>query len=116
MKTSFPFAVFVLALLALPAGAADKASAKRAAPDPAMLELADKSRCLVCHDLDEKITGPAWRDVARRYRGDPAAFERLVVKVRDGGSGAWGTEAMSANRRVGEENIRTLVRWILTLE
>lgn len=85
-------------------------------PDPAMLELADKSRCFNCHDVDQKIRGPAWRDVARRYRGDPTAEERLVQKVYEGGSGVWGDDYMSANRRAGLDNIRTLVRWILTLE
>jgi cytochrome c len=39
--------------------------------DPAMLDLADRSRCLTCHDVDETVRGPAWRDVAKRYRGRP---------------------------------------------
>ena len=49
--------------------------------DPAMLELADKSRCLTCHDVDETVRGPAWRDVAKRYRGKPEVEEVLVAKV-----------------------------------
>ena len=82
----------------------------------AMLELAERSRCLNCHEVDQKIRGPAWREVARRYRGDAAAEERLVQKVYEGGSGNWGDDYMSANRRAGLDNIRILVRWILTLE
>lgn len=81
----------------------------------AMLELADQSRCLVCHDVDETIRGPAWRDVAKRYRGQPEVEDRLVQKVHDGGGGAWGNDSMSSNKRAGMENIRTLVRWILSL-
>lgn len=84
--------------------------------DAAMLDLADKSRCTACHDVRDKITGPAWIEVANRYRNDAGAFERLVVKVREGGSGAWGTVAMSPNKRVPDETIRKLVRWILTLK
>lgn len=84
--------------------------------DAAMLELADKSRCTACHDVHQKITGPAWIDVAKRYQGDDGALERLVIKVREGGSGNWGTVAMSPNKRVREENIRTLVTWILALK
>lgn len=84
--------------------------------DDAMLDLADKSRCTACHDVRDKVTGPAWIEVANRYRNDAGAFERLVVKVREGGSGVWGTVAMSPNKRVSEENIRKLVRWILTLK
>jgi len=85
------------------------------AVDPAMLELADRSRCLTCHDLDETVRGPAWRDVARRYRGKPEVEDALVSKVHEGGGGAWGNDYMSANKRVGLENIRVLVRWILAL-
>lgn len=81
----------------------------------AMLELAERSRCFTCHDVDETVRGPAWRDVARRYRGDPGAEDRLVRKVYEGGGGVWGDDYMSANKRVGEENIRVLVRWLLAL-
>ena len=80
-----------------------------------MLELADQSRCLTCHDVDEKIRGPAWRDVARRYRDKPEEEERLVQKVFNGGGGAWGDDTMSSNKRAGMENIRVLVHWILSL-
>lgn len=83
--------------------------------DPAMLELADKSRCLTCHDVDETVRGPAWRDVAKRYRGKPEVEEVLVTKVYEGGGGVWGNDYMSANKRAGMDNIRVLVRWILSL-
>ena len=85
------------------------------AVDPAMLDLAARSRSLTCHDLDETVRGPAWRDVARRYRGKPEVEDALVSKVHEGGGGAWGNDYMSANKRVGLENIRVLVRWILAL-
>ena len=102
-----PLAVLLAMALVFPALAAE---------DEALLELAERSRCLTCHDLQEKLRCPPWREVAARYRGDSGAEERLVAKVRDGGSGNWGDEVMSPNRRVGDENIRKLVRWILTLK
>ena len=83
--------------------------------DPAMLELADQSRCLVCHDVEVTVRGPAWRDVAKRYRGKPEVEEVLVEKVYNGGGGVWGNDHMSANKRAGMDNIRILVKWILTL-
>lgn len=92
------------------------------ADDPAdprhqdMIELAWKRGCFNCHDVEENVRGPAWRDVARRYRDDAGALERLVVTVREGGSGNWGDDRMSPNRRVPEEDIRTLVQWLLDLE
>lgn len=81
-----------------------------------MIELAWDSGCFNCHDVGRGLRGPAWLDVAERYRDDDEAFERLVITVRDGGSGNWGDERMSPNRRVPEEDIRALVAWILDLE
>jgi len=80
-----------------------------------MLDLAERSRCLICHDVDEKVRGPAWRDVAKRYRGDAGAEARLLVKVREGGTGVWGDDFMSPNKRVSDEDLKTLVQWILSL-
>ena len=82
----------------------------------AMLALADSSRCLVCHDVDTTVTGPAWKDVAKRYRGNKDIEEILVKRVHEGSSGNWGKETMSANKRAGLDNIRVLVRWIMTME
>lgn len=91
------------------------ALAAGAEQDEAMIDLAWDSGCFNCHDLDKALRGPAWRDVAERYRDDDEALERLVVTVRDGGSGNWGEERMTPNRRVAEEDIERLVSWLLTL-
>jgi len=107
MKRAALLAVCLFAV-GLPAGAAP------AADSAAMLELADQSRCLTCHDVDETVRGPAWRDVAKRYRGQDVE-EQLVKKVYEGGGGVWGNDTMSSNKRAGMDNIRTLVRWILAL-
>ncbi|MFP3468380.1 c-type cytochrome, partial [Leifsonia sp. SIMBA_070] len=74
-----------------------------------MIDLAWDSGCFNCHDVDKTLRGPAWRDVAERYPDDDETFERLVNKVRQGGSGNWGDERMTANTRVPMEDIRTLV-------
>ena len=49
--------------------------------DPAMLELADQSRCLGCHDVEVTVRGPAWRDVAKRYRGKPEVEEVQIGRA-----------------------------------
>lgn len=82
----------------------------------AMVALAWDSGCFNCHDLDQAVRGPAWRDVAKRYRGDAEAFARLREKVRDGGSGSWGDDRMSPNRRIPMEDIDRLLAWLLTLD
>lgn len=105
----------ILASVALGLCASQAAASEAASEREEMVELAWNSGCFNCHDLDKTIRGPAWIDVAERYRNDETAFERLVVTVRDGGSGNWGDDRMSPNRRVPEEDIRKLVGWLLTL-
>lgn len=81
------------------------------------LQLAGKSGCLACHSIERKIVGPAWRDVAAKYRGDGAAKNMLENKVAKGGKGSWGSMAMPANSpRVAETDIQALVGFILSLQ
>jgi cytochrome c len=80
------------------------------------LALAKKSNCLACHTIAKKIVGPAWRDVAAKYRNDAGAEDRLVDKVAKGGGGVWGANAMPANPQVNEADRRKLVRFILSLK
>jgi cytochrome c len=78
--------------------------------------LAQKSGCLACHSVDKKVLGPAYKDVAAKYKGDKGAEDRLVAKVKAGGSGVWGPMPMPANSpQVKDEDIRTIVKWILSL-
>ncbi len=83
------------------------------------LALAGKSGCLACHKIETKLVGPAWRDVSKRYKGDPGAKARLVAKVKAGGKGNWtevtGGVAMPPNSpRVSDENIEKLVTFVLS--
>lgn len=78
-------------------------------------ELAQKSGCLACHTVDKKLLGPAYKDVAAKYKGDATAEAKLVEKVKKGGSGVWGPMPMPANSpQVKDEDIKTLVKWILS--
>ena len=85
-------------------------------PD-AETKLAQKSGCFACHSIDRKLVGPSWKEVAAKYRGQKDAEARLVAKVAKGGSGVWGSSPMPPNApRVGNDDIRTLVRFILSLK
>ncbi len=78
--------------------------------------LAQKSGCLACHSLDKKVLGPSYKDVAAKYKGDKGAEAKLVAKVKAGGSGVWGPMPMPANSpQVKDEDIKTIVQWILSL-
>lgn len=83
------------------------------------ITLAKKSGCWACHRLDKKLVGPAWADVGKRYAGQDV-LEQLVTKVKKGGKGNWeevtGGVAMPPNSpRVSDQDIETLVKYILSL-
>lgn len=78
--------------------------------------LAQKSGCLACHSVAQKVLGPGYKDVAAKYKGDKTAEAKLIEKVKKGGSGVWGPIPMPANSpNVKDEDIKTIVQWILTL-
>ncbi|MFN6960842.1 MAG: c-type cytochrome [Rhodocyclaceae bacterium] len=88
-------------------------SAMISAPALANLELAKKSNCMSCHQMDKKMVGPAYQDVAKKYAGDPDAVKKLTEKVKKGGKGVWGQVPMPPNANVKDADIETLVKWIL---
>ncbi|MDR3429795.1 MULTISPECIES: c-type cytochrome [Silvimonas] len=75
-------------------------------------KVAAKYNCLACHAVDHKIVGPAYKDVAAKYRGQPGAEAKLMKTVKEGGGGTWGTIAMPA-QQIGDEDLRTIIKWIL---
>jgi len=78
--------------------------------------LAQKSGCMACHTVDKKVLGPAYKDVAAKYKGQKDAEAKLVDKVKKGGSGVWGPIPMPANSpQVKDEDIKTIVKWVLSL-
>src|SRR4030095_1476191 len=86
------------------------AATAQAQTDPGnAMALAEKHLCLSCHRVDSKLVGPAYRDVAAKYKGDAAALDRLVAKVMQGGKGVWGTTPMPANKGVPAADVRTIV-------
>ena len=77
--------------------------------------LAQKSGCLACHSVEQKVLGPAYKDVAAKYKGKDMEA-KLIAKVKAGGSGVWGPIPMPANSpQVKDEDIKTIVHWVLSL-
>ena len=79
-------------------------------------DLAKKHNCFACHAVDKKVVGPAYKDVAAKYRGDKAAPAKLFEKVKKGGAGVWGPVPMPPNAAVPDADIKKLVDWILSLK
>ena len=85
-------------------------------PAFASAELAKQKNCLACHAVDKKLVGPAYKDVAAKYRSDKDAEAKLAEKVKKGGVGVWGQVPMPPNANVKDEDVKTLVKWILSLK
>ena len=75
--------------------------------------LINQSDCKVCHQISTKSVGPAFTEVAARYKGDASAPERLVTKIRQGGVGVWGEVAMPGHPAMSVADAGTLVNYIL---
>ena len=73
-------------------------------------ELAKKKNCMACHAVDKKLIGPAYKDVAAKYKADESAVPKLVEHVRKGSVGIWGQIPMPANPQVSEEEAEELQR------
>jgi cytochrome c len=99
------FAGTCIALAAL-AGAALPAAANE--------QLAKKHNCLACHTVDKKMVGPAYKDVAAKYRSDKGAAAKLAAKVKNGSQGVWGNVPMPPNGAVPDADVNALVKWILS--
>ena len=108
------------ALLIAVAGLAQAGGAAQNAQAPPAEVLAKNSGCFECHAVERKVVGPAYRDIADRYRDDARAREILFDKVRNGGKGNWtkltrGVPMPAHGGRLTDDEIGRLVGWVLSL-
>jgi cytochrome c len=97
---------------------ATRVVAQQAAPAPAARPAAgaktvvDRAGCLGCHGYTNKIVGPGFAEIAAKYSGQDGVEGKLIQKVKQGGSGAWGSVPMPPQAQVKDEDIAAVVRWI----
>lgn len=77
--------------------------------------LAKSKNCMACHAVDKKLVGPAYKDIAAKYKDDKSAVDKLAVKIQKGGSGVWGPVPMPANPQVNEADAKKLAAWVMGL-
>ena len=81
------------------------------------LQLIANSDCLTCHKIDEKLTGPSYRDVANKYASEgPEIVPKLADKIIKGGTGVWGEVPMLPHPAISQADAETMVRYILLLK
>jgi cytochrome c len=95
--------VIAAAALALTAGVASADEA-----------LAKKNGCLTCHQVAKKVVGPAFTDVAKKYKGDAGAAAHLESVINKGGKGVWGPVPMAPQPKAAGD-AKALAAWILSL-
>jgi cytochrome c len=76
--------------------------------------LLNANACLACHQVDKRVIGPSFREVAAKYGTGNGAASTLAAKIRQGGSGVWGTSPMPPNTGLSDEELKRLVSWILS--
>ena len=88
------------------------------APSSASEAIVKKARCVACHAVDAKRVGPAYKEVAAKYKGDAGAPARLFEKVRNGGSGVWGQVPMMAHPadKISDDDLKAAIKWVLAQE
>jgi cytochrome c len=74
--------------------------------------LAKAKNCMACHAVDKKLVGPAYKDVAAKYKADKGAVAMLAGKIKAGGKGAWGEVPMPPNNVTPEEATK-LATWVM---
>ncbi|RYE37280.1 MAG: c-type cytochrome [Sphingobacteriaceae bacterium] len=94
---------------ASPATATDANSPKGA-------QLLASSDCLGCHKEQEKLVGPAYKDVAAKYPSTDENIDKLANKIIAGGSGVWGEVPMSAHPNLALNDAKEMVKYILTIK
>jgi cytochrome c len=89
-----------------------------AAPAAASEAIIKKARCVACHAIDKKLVGPAYKDVAAKYRDQAEAPAKLFTKVRQGGAGVWGEIPMTPNPadKISDDDLKAAIAWILELK
>jgi cytochrome c551/c552 len=79
-------------------------------------QIATKYGCMGCHNPAVKLVGPAYRDIAVKYKSDPAALAKIDEQIHKGGSGKWGPIIMPPFPQVTTGETKILADWILGLK
>lgn len=77
--------------------------------------LINKSDCVGCHHKINKLIGPSYTEIAKKYPNNEKNVDMLAAKVIKGGSGVWGKIPMSPHPKVSNNDAKLMVKYILAL-
>lgn len=70
--------------------------------------------CLGCHAMTQKIVGPAYHDVAERYRKNPKALETVMANIKSGGANKWSAVPMPPFPALTDAELKVLAQFVLS--
>lgn len=79
-------------------------------------QLISASDCLGCHKEDQKLVGPSYQEISKKYEATETNVNYLVGKIIKGGSGVWGEIPMSPHPAVNESDAKEMANYILSLD
>jgi cytochrome c len=90
-----------------------EAAIPKAAQSNAVSSLLSKYTCTACHAQEQKLVGPSFKDIAKRYenKGDATAY--LAEKIKNGGQGVWGSIPMPA-QPMSDTEAKQLADWLVS--
>ncbi len=74
------------------------------------------SDCLSCHQVDKKLVGPGYEEVAAKYEFNDKNVEYLADKIIKGGTGVWGQIPMTPHPDITQENAKEMAKYVLSLK
>lgn len=83
--------------------------------DDPVKALVKGSDCMRCHGFAHQYVGPAFSQIASRYRGRADAADYLARKIREGGAGEWGRSIMPRHPQLTQEQALQMAGWMLSL-
>jgi cytochrome c len=78
--------------------------------------LARQKDCFACHAVERALTGPPFREMAKRLGAEAGILDRLMTSIREGSYESWGAEPMPPNPTVTPDEARLLANWILKMK
>ena len=75
----------------------------------------ENSDCFTCHEIDKDNAGPSFENIAEKYPNDKATLDFLAAKVKDGGSGSWGSGVMNPHPQLSDREIMTMLGYVFSL-
>ena len=80
------------------------------------LALVAQSDCLTCHKVEDRLVGPAYKEVANKYPVNDSTFNYLAHKIMKGGAGVWGQTPMAAHEGLAEADALQMAKYVMSLK